>query len=72
VAVALIYPDIPCPACGGTHTLRRPRRRAGRAVAAVRYTCPATGVLVVLRPPGPPVPAAAVPPDAVPATPLPD
>jgi hypothetical protein len=70
MTVALVYPDTPCRACGRPHTLRLRGPRRPRPGAAFRYTCPATGVLVVVRPRGRPVPADP-PADAVPAEPLP-
>ena len=49
-----LYPDTPCPACGGSHALtcHDPGRHPHPAV--YQYTCPATGAGVSFRPTVPP------------------
>jgi hypothetical protein len=61
-----LYPDTGCPACEGRHTLSYAGRKPHQDGVAYRYTCPATKVLIVLRPKRSPKPVAAAPADAVP------
>ena len=66
--MAALYPDTPCPACGGSHALtcHDPDRHPHTAV--YRYTCPATGGGVSFRPTGRPQPVILAPASAIPLT----
>ncbi len=62
----LVYRRTRCVACGDAHTLYNPDPLAHDLTAAFRYDCPASGILVVLRPPASFEFATEPPSDAVP------
>lgn len=61
-----LYPDTPCPSCGGSHALynRDPGRHPHGTL--YRYTCPASGAAVPFRPAAFPEPVILAPADALP------
>ena len=65
--VVMMYPDVPCPVCGGAHTLYLQDDTPGRG-ASFSYICPGTKVIVVCHPARDPKPVTRVPDGSVPMT----
>ena len=66
--MAALYPDAPCPACGGLHDLFSHDPDRHPHATLYRYTCPVTGASAFFRPTGPPQPVILAPGSAVPLT----